>query len=219
MPTDSDSAVAPSDDTLRFEQAFQDDLIAKRLPDWLHELADASLAALCAALKTSLDCRQRLRARWRRVQGIEAFVGAALQDAFDKRFATKVDVATLWFRHGYPVPLRGQYFTTRVPVSGTDYAQTPLVEAAMRNFVASESVDTGQPRGNGLLKGDGGVLISPVRPSLPGYAASWMLARAISAIWMRSLTRPANKACAPCWRGCCTPRWWSTRARQMSTES
>ncbi|CAI8945545.1 hypothetical protein [Pseudomonas soli] len=94
MPTDSDSAVAPSDDTLRFEQAFQDDLIAKRLPDWLHELADASLAALCAALKTSLDCRQRLRARWRRVQGIEAFVGAALQDAFDKRFATKVDVAT-----------------------------------------------------------------------------------------------------------------------------
>lgn len=161
MPTDSDSAVAPSDDTLRFEQAFQDDLIAKRLPDWLHELADASLAALCAALKTSLDCRQRLRARWRRVQGIEAFVGAALQDAFDKRFATKVDVATLWFRHGYPVPLRGQYFTTRVPVSGTDYAQTPLVEAAMRNFVASESVDTGQPRGNGLLKGDGGRLDQP----------------------------------------------------------
>lgn len=167
MPTDSDSGVAQSDDTLRLEQAFQDGLIAKRLPEWLHGLGDAPLAELSAALKTSLDCRQRLQARWERVQGIEAFVGAALQDAFDKRFATGVDVGTLWFRQGYPVPLRGQYFTTRVPVSGTDYAQVPLVEATLRNFVASESMPTGQPRGNGLFDGTGGRLD---QPSAIGFA-------------------------------------------------
>lgn len=167
MPTDSDSGVAQSDDTLRLEQAFQDGLIAKRLPEWLHGLGDAPLAELSAALKTSLDCRQRLQARWGRVQGIEAFVGAALQDAFDKRFATGVDVGTLWFRQGYPVPLRGQYFTTRVPVSGTDYAQVPLVEATLRNFVASESTPTGQPRGNGLFDGTGGRLD---QPSASGFA-------------------------------------------------
>ncbi|PZW82246.1 leucine rich repeat (LRR) protein [Pseudomonas sp. 2848] len=167
MPTDSDSGVAQSDDTLRLEQAFQDGLIAKRLPEWLHRLGDAPLAELSAALKTSLDCRQRLQTRWGRVQGIEAFVGAALQDVFDKRFTPGLDVGTLWFRQGYPVPLRGQYFTTRVPVSGTDYAQVPLVEAILRNFVASESMPNGQPRGNGLFDEAGGRLD---QPSAIGFA-------------------------------------------------
>ena len=146
MPHDPD---IQGTDTLTLEQAFQDDLLAKRLPKWVLELSHDHLDPLCAALKTSLVCRQQLSTRIQSIQGIGDYVSAALQESLDQRFGAGLDVSTLYFRQGYLVPSGEQIYTGRVPVMVPEYVQIPLLEAALNNFVADEA-ETQLP-GSGLV--------------------------------------------------------------------
>ncbi|KHL76379.1 hypothetical protein PpSQ1_00345 [Pseudomonas putida] len=141
------------------EQAFQDDLLAKRLPKWVLKLGQGDVDPLFAALKSSLVCRQQLSAQLQRIEGIGDFVSAALQEGLDTRFGSGFDVSTLYFRQGYLVPSGEQIYTGRVPVMVPEYVQIPLLEAALNNFVADEAEN--QLPGNGLVTKAGEYLRRP----------------------------------------------------------
>jgi len=161
MTSDVSAAPAAPLATLAFEQAFQDGLIARRLPPWIARLDAGQRVGLCDALKTSLECRQRLQTHLASLKRIDVFAETALREAFGRRFGAEHDIAALQFRQGDAVPLRGQLFATRTPVSVIEYVQVPLMEAVLRNFTPEQATARGQLRGNGLLDSHGVRLVTP----------------------------------------------------------
>lgn len=154
-----DDRGSSSTDIHTLEEAFQDDLLAQRLPHWVRRLDRDELDAWRTALKSSLVCRQQLAARLQGIQGISDFVHAQLQEALAKHFGLQLDVATLYFRQGYLVPSGEQLFTGRAPVWRPEYAQVPLLEAALNNFVGDEADQ--QLPGNALVTEAGAHLSRP----------------------------------------------------------
>lgn len=146
-------------ETLTLEQAFQDDLLAKRLPRWVAGLGKQHLDEWCAALKASLACRQQLNTRVSGIRGISDFARNTLQEALDEHFGPGLDVSTLYFRQGFLVPSAEQVFTSRVPALVPEYVQIPLLEAAMNNFVDEEAHK--QLPGNALVTESGAHLKRP----------------------------------------------------------
>ncbi|HEK1009511.1 TPA: hypothetical protein SMP92_002792 [Pseudomonas putida] len=146
-------------DTLTLEQAFQDGLLAKRLPEWVARLGKHHLDQWSAALKNSLACRQQLNARLSGIRGISEFARTTLQQALDERFGPGLDVSKLYFRQGFLVPSGEQLYTSRVPAMVPEYVQIPLLEAAMNNFVDEEAHQ--QLLGNALVTESGAHLKRP----------------------------------------------------------
>ncbi|MGY4527919.1 NEL-type E3 ubiquitin ligase domain-containing protein [Pseudomonas sp. TE21394] len=145
MPGSTDQPLHPP---MTAEQAFQDAIIAQRLPGWLASATPAQVQALAQAMTLSLYFRQRVSAVLGQIQGIDRFARPLLQAALN--LPATIDIGTLQFRQGRREPVIndqpvGSHLTTVV------YEQIPLLEAALRNFTADQAIKGGQPIGNGLL--------------------------------------------------------------------
>ncbi|MCO7519358.1 MULTISPECIES: NEL-type E3 ubiquitin ligase domain-containing protein [unclassified Pseudomonas] len=158
-------------DTLALEQAYQDGMIVKRLPDWIGKLTMAKPTdqnipasglypsqhtALHEAFKTSLRCRHRLAAELKRIQGIDLFAKPLLQREMLERFGTLVEIDQLFLRvYYFAVSSKTQGATGRQPQMEKDYYDIPLLEAALYNFSQVETTPSGQPRDNCVVDSKG----------------------------------------------------------------
>ncbi|QXH54824.1 NEL-type E3 ubiquitin ligase domain-containing protein [Pseudomonas maumuensis] len=142
------------------EQAGQDHIIGARLPAWITSVSASDAGCLSVALNASLDCRQRLAARLAAIQGPDAHARSLLQNQLSALHGVGVDVDRLWYRHASSRPL-STYAPLRVPLSERVYYQVPLLEAALRNFTAEQSVPGGQAPGTGLRDASGDEVITP----------------------------------------------------------
>ncbi|QXI36254.1 NEL-type E3 ubiquitin ligase domain-containing protein [Pseudomonas xantholysinigenes] len=164
-------------DTLALEQGYQDGIVAKRLPSWIGALkvalpTDQNIPAnglyasqhdaLHQAFKTSLLSRQRLRAEFARIQGLDTFARPLLQREMRERFDSVQDIDQLFFRAYYfaasPHP---SWASGRQPQMEQDYYDIPLLEAALYNFSAVETTSAGQPRNNMLVDASGERCLRP----------------------------------------------------------
>lgn len=137
---------------LAMEQAYQDKMIANRLPGWLGRLDITQLDAVSHALKASLLHRQQLAARLAGLQPIDAFVKRALNRALAGRYEREVDVDLLYLRQWYYYfTEKPTWATGRWPQMDRDYTDTPLYQAALNNFTADQADGHGEPRRNGLF--------------------------------------------------------------------
>lgn len=137
---------------LAMEQAYQDKLIAKRLPGWLGRLDSVQLDAVSQALKASLLYRQQLATRLAGLQPVDAFVKRALNQALTGRYERDVDIDLLYLRRWYYYfTEKPTWATGRWPQMDRDYTDTPLYQAALNNFTAQEAAGEGEPRRNGLF--------------------------------------------------------------------
>lgn len=150
----------PALDPLLIEQAYQDSFIGKRLPLWLRSASADQLLVLGHALRRSLAIRQQLSKALGRIQNIDSFCISVLEKALKARFHDDYNVRSWTFIAGHREPVInlqpvGAHLTEVV------YEQLPLIEAALRNFTADESLAGGQPRGNRLLSSRAGGVTPP----------------------------------------------------------
>lgn len=150
------------------DQAFQDGIIARRLPGWLSSATPVQVQALSQAMSLSLYFRQRVDAVLGQIHNIDAFARPLLQAAL--KLPSTVDIDRLQFRQGRREPVInaqpvGSHLTT------VTYRQVPLIEAALRNFAADQAVTGGQPSGNRLQGAADGVAL-PTASEFAGLCRS-----------------------------------------------
>lgn len=145
------------------EQAFQDAMIARRLPAWLRKLrlsetpVDRTLTAeqlksVFEALRSSHASRQRLRHELARIEPIHSYCRPLLQRALN----VSPDLDTLFYRHFYfAVSPKPEWTSGRTPEQDKDSYDIPLLDAALANFTEEESLVGGMPRDNRLVQSDG----------------------------------------------------------------
>lgn len=147
---DVESGLPHLDTLQRDSEAFQDDLIGQRLPQWLRQAPVEQLPEISRALAKSLECRQQLGALLARIQGIDHFVVSALERALTERYGVTGNPRRLTFLEGRREPVInaqpvGAHLTEVV------YEEKPLLEVVLRNFTAEQASAGGQPVGNRLL--------------------------------------------------------------------
>ncbi|RAS33942.1 MULTISPECIES: NEL-type E3 ubiquitin ligase domain-containing protein [unclassified Pseudomonas] len=153
---DTPATVALHADTQRFlsrhqlSEAFQDEVIGKRLPDWIRKVPVDQWPVLSQALASSLNCRQRLNTLLARIEGIDRFVASALERALAERHGLRCNAHRMRFIAGRREPVIN---TQPVGVHLTEvvYEEKPLLEVVLRNFTADQTQAGGQPAGNRLL--------------------------------------------------------------------
>lgn len=133
-----------------FHEAYQDWLIAQRLPDWLRTASVQHLRALGEAMSLSLYFNERVRGVLGRVTDIADFARPRLQLAMDQAFGSGHDVTTLRLRWGHREPVVTSQ-PIGYPVTVPVYTEVPLLEAALRNFTEAEGQANGQLVGNRLV--------------------------------------------------------------------
>lgn len=134
-----DNAPQPSAeiDALAVAQAYQDNVIARRLPGWMVLLSESEHDVLGDALRNLLACRQRLTLEFAQVRGIDEFTKPLLQQALDRLGSFRID--QLYMRRWYTFTSNTvSYLAGRVPVQDSDYYDLPLLEAALYNFTEDE---------------------------------------------------------------------------------
>ncbi|NIE73150.1 hypothetical protein F3J45_01550 [Pantoea sp. Ap-967] len=136
------------------EQAYQDHLLAQRLPPWVHAWRPARIDVLNAALQQSIDARQRLQAELAGIEPLERFVEHRLQPVLAERFKVRQPLTQLWFRDAYQKPL-ATHAPIRVPLTEDVYYQVPLLEATLRNFTSAQAEVGGLPVHAGLRDAQG----------------------------------------------------------------
>ncbi|NIF18774.1 NEL-type E3 ubiquitin ligase domain-containing protein [Pantoea sp. Cy-639] len=147
-----DASTDERPDALAVAQRYQDSLIARRLPAWMSKVDPSNFGLLAQALQSGLLCRQRLAGIWARVEPVDRFARARLQQAVEARYAIKVDVERLYFRQWYYFTSpSSSYITSRVPTQDSDYYDTTLLSAALINFTAEQTQSEGQSRRNRLV--------------------------------------------------------------------
>ncbi|HFL2186546.1 TPA: NEL-type E3 ubiquitin ligase domain-containing protein [Pseudomonas putida] len=144
----------PVSDPLHLAQAYQDNLIAKRLPDWLKTASTEELQQLGRAMHRSLDTRRSLSKVLAGIRGIDTFAMPILESEMKVQFKHEYKV------RGWEMLVGNrQVVINTVPVGAhlteVEYAPIPLVEAALRNFTEAEcssdrTREGAQPRGNRL---------------------------------------------------------------------
>ncbi|MFK0310957.1 NEL-type E3 ubiquitin ligase domain-containing protein [Pseudomonas sp. NPDC090233] len=131
-------------------EAFQDGIIAERLPQWLRKVPVAQMPALSHALAKNLEFRLHLAALLARIEGIEDFVTRALEDALAQRYGLSGNVRRVKFLDGHREPvINGQ--PVGAHLTEVVYTEKPLLDVVLRNFTADEARPGGQPAGNRLL--------------------------------------------------------------------
>jgi hypothetical protein len=158
----SDKQAMESGRALAVAQGVQDRLIARRLPGWMDKVDPGDFGLLAQALQRGLACRQQLASAWARVEPIDRFAKARLQQALDAHAGALGDVDQYYFRQWYTfdAPV-SSYFTSRLPTKDSDYFDTPLLSAALINFTAEQARASGQFRRNALVDGAGNPLARP----------------------------------------------------------
>ncbi|MCX2891028.1 NEL-type E3 ubiquitin ligase domain-containing protein [Pseudomonas sp. DCB_BI] len=151
MQTDQ---ITTAPDPLVLAQAYQDNLIAKRLPGWLKAASQQELQQLGGAMQRSLETRRNLSKLMARIQGIDTFATSLLESQMLVQFGHEYQVRRWEMLVG-----NRQVVINTVPVGAhlteVEYAPIPLVEAALRNFTEAECAsdrtrEGAQPRGNRL---------------------------------------------------------------------
>jgi len=130
-------------------QAYQDGVIAKRLPTWLRDASDDRLVILGDAMRLSLYFQQRVRTVLARIRPIDEFAVAKLEHALASRYAGHYPVRQWHFRRGHWEPVINSQ-PVGVHLSEARYRNEPLLEAALRNFTANEAKATQRPTDTGL---------------------------------------------------------------------
>ncbi|MFZ5936397.1 NEL-type E3 ubiquitin ligase domain-containing protein [Pseudomonas sp. HS6-2] len=152
MQTDRASTVP---DALALAQAYQDSIIAKRLPAWLKAATTEELQQLRAAMRRSLDTRRHLSRVLAQIEGIDAFATPILASQMQAKFGHAYNVRRWQMLVG-----NREVVINALPVGAhlteVKYEPMPLLEAALRNFTEAETasdrtLDGAQPRGNRLL--------------------------------------------------------------------
>lgn len=135
--------------------AFQDHLIAARLPSWLRAATPAHMQRLGTALRRSLETRRSLERLLQRIQPIDSFTTQALETALRKHSGDDYQVNRWSMLVG-----NRQLVINQLPVGAhlteVVYQEIPLLEAALRNFTAEEAKPDGQPKGNRLMNARSG---------------------------------------------------------------
>jgi len=131
--------------------AYQDTLIAARLPEWLRGASVEQLHALGEALVPSLYFNARVREVLAGLQSVEQFAATRLQWALDDTFGAGLDARSLRLRWGHREPVVTAQ-PIGYPVTQPIYTERPLLEAALRNFSESEALPGGQLAGNRLVQ-------------------------------------------------------------------
>lgn len=123
----------------RTARAHQDALIGKRLPQWLRTATADQLPDVGQAMRLSLYYRHRVNEVLARIQGIDGFAIPRLERAFRARFSTAIQAKRWSFRWGHweGIPVLGS-MPVGASLAEVRYVQMPLLEAALRNFAASE---------------------------------------------------------------------------------
>jgi hypothetical protein len=138
----------PEIDTLAVAQAYQDQLIAKRLPAWMSSLSEGEFSVLSEALRKLVHLRQQLAVAFARVRHIDDFAKPLLQQALDRH--GRLEVEKLYFRRWYHyISPTSSFVAGRLPVQDSDYYDLPLLEAALYNFTEQERSE--QPARNALV--------------------------------------------------------------------
>ncbi|MFB4390602.1 MULTISPECIES: dermonecrotic toxin domain-containing protein [unclassified Pseudomonas] len=144
-----------STDTLhKAAQAYQDQVIGNLLPTWLRRATPEQLTALQDAMSLSMYFHERVAEVVARLEGIDTFAEPLLEEALRTRTGARVRVRELRFRQGRREPV----ITSQpigYPVTELTYVQLPVLEAALRNFSADETLSAGQYPGNRVLGADG----------------------------------------------------------------
>lgn len=199
----------PTADTLAMEQAYQDNLIVKRLPRWIRRLRivspteqnipanglyESQHAALRDALKDSLACRQWLEKELERIEGIDRFVKPLLQRAMQEEFDIRENVDGLYFRrwYTYTAPSQGTVWG-RYPVVEKDYFEVPLIEAALDNFTPGEGRNE-QHKDNCIVDSLSQRLSSPTAPAFARLCRKLDLGRRYQQHLDTVLKAPSNQA-------------------------
>jgi Leucine-rich repeat (LRR) protein len=168
----SDNQTSIRSANLALEQRFQDGLVAGRLPAWIRNLrvasntpgqppAGASLTAeqlrfVLDALATSYACRQRLSREIGRIQDIRQYCGQLLQRELSNRLYASVDSEALFLRHFYySIAPEPEFATGHQPQQEKNSYDIPLLDAAMANFTEDEARESGLPRNDRVVTGDG----------------------------------------------------------------
>ena len=151
---------AVASDTLAAQQTYQDQIIGKRLPDWLRQARVEQLRALGDAMRHSLLIRQRLSKVLARIQGLDSFAVATLETALKARFGDEYNLQHWKFTSGHREPVINQQ-PVGAHLTDVVYGNIPLVEAALRNFSAAECTAGGQPKGNRLTSARQGSIKPP----------------------------------------------------------
>lgn len=147
-------------DPLLVEQAYQDSFIGKRLAHWFRSANAEQLVVLGDALRCSLVTRQRLSKALAAIQGVDSFAISVLEQALKARYHDDYSVRRWKFIAGRREPVINQQ-PVGAHLTEVVYQDMPLIEAALRNFTADESVAGGQPRGNRLLNSRAGRVRPP----------------------------------------------------------
>ncbi|BBH46774.1 NEL-type E3 ubiquitin ligase domain-containing protein [Pseudomonas sp. KU43P] len=135
-------------DTLAVAQAYQDQLIANRLPNWMASLDEGEFKVLREALRKLMQTHRGLAVAFARVRRLDDFARPLLQEALDRHGGLQVD--QLYFRRWYTfISPTVTYVAGRVPVQDSDYFELPSLEAALYNFPEQERHE--QPRRNTLV--------------------------------------------------------------------
>ncbi|MNZ10745.1 putative E3 ubiquitin-protein ligase ipaH4.5 [compost metagenome] len=191
------------------EQAYQDNLIVKRLPRWIRRLRivspteqnipanglyESQHAALRDALKDSLACRQWLEKELERIEGIDRFVKPLLQRAMQEEFDIRENVDGLYFRrwYTYTAPSQGTVWG-RYPVVEKDYFEVPLIEAALDNFTSGEGRNE-QHKDNCIVDSLSQRLSSPTAPAFARLCRKLDLGRRYQQHLDTVLKAPSNQA-------------------------
>lgn len=131
------------------EQAYQDWLIAERMPHWPRAASVEQVRKLGDAITLSLYFNQRVSETLSAIQDIAAFTRPLLQQALDLAVGDSVGLAGVVQRWGYREPVVSSQ-PIGYPVTRAVYTQRSLLEAALRNFTLDEATPGGQLVGNRL---------------------------------------------------------------------
>ena len=120
------------------EQAYQDGIIAKRLPAWLRTARADQLEGLKDAMTLGLYYQERVEKRLGLLQNIDTFAADKLEAALKAKFKADYPVRQWQFRYGHWEPVIGSQ-PVGSHLSEARYEQVSLLEAALRNFTEAEA--------------------------------------------------------------------------------
>lgn len=158
----SDNAQSTAMDMMAIAQQFQDQMIAKRLPDWMGKVRTSDFTLLRDALAEGLQSRQRLAKCWSKIESLDSFcitrLNTALQEQFDAGLDAKQHFLRQWYTYTSP---EHSYYTSHYPTPASDYFDVSLLSAAMSNFSKAQAAEGGQHVRNTLVNGPGVTVETP----------------------------------------------------------
>ncbi|BFO04765.1 C-terminal novel E3 ligase, LRR-interacting [Pseudomonas guariconensis] len=164
----SDNAQSTAMDMMAIAQQFQDQLIAKRLPDWMGKVRVSDFTLLREALVNGLQSRRQLAKCWSKIESLDSFcitrLNTALQEKFNAGLDAKQHFLRQWYTYTSP---EHSYYTSHYPTPASDYFDVSLLSAAMSNFSKAQAAEGGQHARNTLVDGPGAALTTP---SVPAFA-------------------------------------------------